>query len=260
VRIDAILPAGGRIRGSFAGEAGTEVKALIEFGGRTLAERTIDALRGTGCIERIVVVGAEEIVSHPGVRAADAALNSDPSNSGPTNIIQGLQWLREARGGEHPDRALVVTTDLPFLSPDAVIGFIELCPEDADICVPLISREEYVTAHPGATNLFVPMRDGQWTIGCAFLVRPEAIERNRDIIERVFRARKSQIGMARLLGIGLIARFLTRRLTVPMIEERCRAILGCSARAIRGCSAELAFDVDYYEDYRYAQERLRTQQ
>ena len=46
--IDVILPAGGRISGEFAAETGVGVKALIEIGGRTVLQRTIDALRATG--------------------------------------------------------------------------------------------------------------------------------------------------------------------------------------------------------------------
>ncbi len=256
MNIDAILPAGGRLAGDFAAEAGTEVKALIEFGGRSLVERTIEILRTTGRIERIVVVGPDEVVASPAARSADAVLHSDPSNSGPTNILSGLEWLREARDGGYPDRVLIVTTDLPFLSPAAVTGFIDSCAPETDICIPLIGREQFEEAYPGSTNLFVRLQDGEWTIGCAFLVNPAAVERNRAVIERVFRARKSQIGMARLLGLPLIVRFLTRRLSIPMIERRCMTILGCSASAVRGCSVELSFDIDYVEDYRYAGERL----
>lgn len=252
MELDAVLPAGGRIHGTFAEETGAEVKALIELGGASVIERTVDTLRSTGFVRKVVVIGPDELASHPSVASADAVLHSDPSNSGPTNILRGLDWLREANGGRQADRVLVVTTDLPFLTPGAISGFLYACPADADICVPLVAREEFESAYPGSSNFYVKLRDGEWTIGCAFLVNPAAIERNRDVIERVFEARKSQLRMARLLGLSLILRFLTGRLTVPLIEKRCRQILGCTACPVRGCSPALAFDIDTPEEYRYA--------
>ncbi len=39
---------------------------------------------------------------------------------------------------------------------------------------------------------------------------------------------------------------------MPHIEQRCLDILGCTGSGIRGLAPELAFDIDYPEDYRYA--------
>lgn len=255
--VDAVLPAGGRISGSFAAEAGAEVKALIPLGGITVLERTIDMLRATGCVERIVVIGPDELLAHPASKLADHVLHSDPSNSGPTNILAGLDWLRTARGGDHAGRVLVVTTDLPFVTRDAIEGFVDACPGDSDICVPVISRGEFEGAYPNSSNFYVRLADGEWTIGSAFLVDPVSIERNRALIEQVFRARKSQLGMARLLGVGLVVRFLTRRLTVSVIEKRCRRMLGCSTAAVFGCSPSLGYDIDNIKEFHYAADRLR---
>jgi len=95
-------------------------------------------------------------------------------------------------------------------------------------------------------------------MGCAFLVRPEALERNRETINKTFLARKSQIGMARLLGPLFVARFLTHRLTVADIERRCLSLLGCSGRGIRGCAPELAMDIDGPEDYAMPSNTVRA--
>jgi molybdopterin-guanine dinucleotide biosynthesis protein A len=254
MQVDAILPAGGRIRGAFAAEAGAEVKALIELGGRTVLERTVAALRVTGRVLRIVVIGPAEVAAHPAARAADVVLPAGASS--PTNILRGLEWLREARGGSLPERVLALTTDLPFVTPQAITSFLDACPPDAAICLPLIRRQDFEARFPGLSIEYVRLPDGELTMGCAFLVRPATIIDNRAILERAFAARKSQIAMVRLLGPMFILRFVTRRLTIAHIRRRCFELLGYDGVPIPGAAPELAFDIDRPEEYRYARLNL----
>ena len=151
---------------------------------------------------------------------------------------------------------LVLTTDLPFLTPEAISAFIDSCPSGVDVCVPLVSKEAFEGRFPGSGSQFVRLADGEWTIGCGFLVNPEAIQANRDHLEQIFAVRKSQVGMARLLGLGFIIRLLTHRLTVAHIEDRCVSMLGCSGKAVLQSPPELAFDMDSVQEYRYAIARV----
>ena len=248
--LDAILPAGGRISGEFASEAGAEVKALISLGGQTVLERTIATLRATPGVERIVVIGPREVAEHPASSAADATLPE--GDSGPENIFRGLGWLRAHLHGRLPQRVLILTTDLPFLTAQAISGFLAACPEQADLCVPVITRGQFEQRFPGSTNFYVRLHDGVWTIGCAFLVHPAALVLNRGYLDSVFAARKSQLAMARLLGPVFVFRYLMHLLTVEHIEQRCTQLLGCRGAAVRGCSPELAYDIDEPAHYRYA--------
>jgi hypothetical protein len=152
----------------------------------------------------------------------------------------------------HAERVLILTTDLPFLTADAIGGFLDACPPGLDLCVPVLNREEFEARFSRSHSRYVHLRDGEWMIGCAFLINPAAIMRNQTMVQRVFAARRSQIGMARLLGPLFILRFLTRRLTVRQIENKCLELLGCTGGAVRGCAPDLAFDIDYPQDYRYA--------
>ncbi len=246
--VDVILPAGGRISGEFAAEAGVEIKALISLQGATVLERTISVLRATPGVGRVIVIGPAELRAHPAARGAEAVLSE--TESGPSNIMRGLEWLRG--GGGLPARALILTTDLPFLSAPAMGEFLEACDPDADISVPLVRREVFEARFPGFDTTYVRLRDGEWTMGCAFLVNPEALLTNRHHVERVFAARKSQLQMARLLGVSFVWRFLTRRLTMGDVEARCVAILGCCGKALLESPPELAFDIDLPREYRYA--------
>ncbi len=250
MKIDVVMPAGGRIYGEFADEAGAEVKALISFNGKTVLEHSIEILRSTECVGRIVVVGPDEIAAHPVSKAADVVL-SEGGDSGPANIIRGLEWLRDT-DGKSADRVLIVATDLPFLTPEAIVKFIGSCDPDADFCVPLVRQEEFESRFPGTEIEYVHLADGHWTIGCAFFVNPTAVIKSRPLIENIFTMRKSQFGMVRILGIGFILRFLFGRLTVKHIEKRCNSIIGCRGCAVYSSDAVLAYDIDKPDEYRYA--------
>ena len=249
--VDVILPAGGRIAGEFAQDAGAAIKALIRLNGETQLARTIAALRETGRARRILVVGAHRDADLQAAAAhADALLPE--GETGPDNIFRALDYLRS--DGRPPRSVLIVTTDLPFVTSTALSGFLDRCPPDADLCIPVIARAAYEARFPGSENEFVRLADGQWTIGGAFLVRPDALQKSRTQLGRVFAARKSQMAMARLLGPLFIARFALRRLAVAHIERRCSQILGVRGVAVRGCAPELAFDIDQPNEYRYAVE------
>lgn len=250
MKLDAILPAGGRLSGDFAAEAGVEVKALISFEGRTVLERTLSVLRATGAIERTVVVGPDEVISHEAVGLADQALAE--GESGPENIMRGLRWLQQSNGGAHADKVLILTTDLPLITPESLTLFLEACPPEADLCVPVITREAYEERFPGSRNEFLKLSDGEWTMGCSFLIDPTVVVRNLDRIENVFEARKSQARMASLLGSMFVLKYLTGHLSIADIKERCLSLLGCSGNVILHSPPELAFDIDLPEEYRYA--------
>ena len=251
--IDAIIPAGGRIDADFARQAGAEVKALIAFNGRTILERTIMALRESGCVRRIVVIGPPEVEG--AAHHADQVLAE--GESGPENIFRGLEWLRLNSGQNSKlGRVLIVTSDLPFVTPEAVADFVRSCSPEAQVCVPILKREEFEAKFPDLRGEYVRLRDGEWTAGCAFVVDGGLLLSRREAIEAVFEARKSQWAMARLLGAPFIALWLSRRLETRHIQKRCEAVLRCRGQILLSSAPELAFDIDGPEEFGYAAERL----
>lgn len=249
-RFDLILPAGGRIDGEFARQVGTEWKALIEFEGRTILERQIDAFRASGVVDRIAVIGPEELLASSAAQLAD--LRVQPGETGPDNIYRGLDALHDSDA----ERVLVATTDLPFLSPSLITDFVERCPADRDICVPLISQSSYAERFPGSTATFVRIKDGIWTLGCMYQFHVQSMRRIKPAMDRVFENRKSKLGMARILGPGFVMKYLMKSLTVPELESKVGSILGCTAYAMPDSAPELAFDIDAADDYEYAMTSL----
>lgn len=244
---DAIVPAGGTIDATFAGQVQTDQKALIQFGGRTMLDAVLSALRQSGMIRDIVVVGSKDVQD----RAANfAGIGLDQGSSGPDNIFRGLDKLQQKNPDLH--NVLVATCDLPFLTGDIVRRYLELCPSDKDICVPVIEATDFNKAYPGTSSTFVTTKDGTFTIGGMFLMNAKMMPVIRPSIEKVFAKRKSKLGMAALIGPAFAYKYLTKTLTIRDLERKIETMLGCTGKAVVGAPVELAYDIDYQDDYDYA--------
>jgi GTP:adenosylcobinamide-phosphate guanylyltransferase len=275
-KFDVILPAGGRITGEFAQRTGVEIKALIDFCGETILRRTIHTLRATNRVGRIVVIGPQPALNEAQKAGANGLIIE--GESGPDNILRGLQWLQEEgrrkkEEGESEEvvgddeassfllppssfdlssRVLIVTTDLPFLTTQALNTFLDACAPDAEAVIPILTQREFEARFPGTQNEYVRLKEGNYTIGCAFVVNGETLLRNEAHLRAVFEARKSQWQMARLVGWATIFRFVTRQLTVPLLQARISAIARCKGVALPHMPPELAYDIDQPADFLYA--------
>lgn len=85
-----------------------------------------------------------------------------------------------------------------------------------------------------------------------YLLDVQALRRAKPYIDRIFEVRKSKLGMAKLLGPSFLLRFVTKSLTVKDLERKIESMLQCSGRALPNSPAELAFDLDYLDDYEFA--------
>ena len=103
------------------------------------------------------------------------------------------------------------------------------------------------------------LKDDSYTIGCAFVVNGETLLRNEAHLRAVFDARKSQWKMARLVGWGTILRFVTRQLTVSLLQARISHIARCKGVALPHMPPELAYDIDQPAEYTYAREHAKPQ-
>lgn len=242
---DVVLPAGGRISGEFAHLAGTEIKALIRFEEETILRRTIRALRDSGCVDRIVVIGPEEALAEARESGADLMLAEGAT--GPDNIYRGLEGLTNVGA-----QLLIATGDMPFLTPTTVRDFLALCPAEPELCIPIIERAEFEALYPGLIRTDTPLRDGAFRLGGLFRAEVSTLRRVRPHLEQMFAARKNNLEMARIIGIPFIVRYLFRRLTVDQIVNRASEVLQCRGAAVRHVPPELAFDIDLPEELAYA--------
>lgn len=238
----AIVTAGGRVDGEFEALLGTPVKALASIRGRTMLHATIEAARGAGA-SWVGVVGGEEIARSSTAGAADAIVPE--SASGGENVLRALDAWNDG------EPLLYLTSDMPYLTAEALRSFIDRVPFGA-LAMPVTEEEDFVRRFPQPPAHGIRL-DGEYvTNGGAFWLPAGSRDAVRAMAVRFFDARKSVWQMASLLGFRLLMRFALRRLSIGDLEAHAHALLGLRTVAVRGCAAELAYDIDTLEEYRYA--------
>jgi len=237
--------AGGRFRGRNAEAAGAEIKALTLVGGMTLLARALSALRDVPAVARIVVVGPE---------AVKASLPEQIEWIPETSTLLGN--VRAGAAAAYPDASgdtvLLIGSDLAAPQASSLTDFIDRSPERLGVTVPLVERSSVESAFPGCPGAYVPLREGQFTIGSQFLAPVSLLLNPTPGMAAMLGHRKSQLLMARTLGWPIAWGLLRRTLTIEQLEQRASIILGAPAGAVRDCAPDLAFDIDDERDLVFA--------
>ena len=238
-KIDAIMMAGAPA-GDLSPEEQSISRAMIPLGSKTMLQWVVDALSASPTVGRIVAVGN---VSGDGI---DEVIM--PGDSLVGNLKLGLR----AVGSSAP--VLVVSCDIPMLTPEAVEDFISRAvAANVDMAYPVIPKADCDKHHPELKRTYLKTGDGTFTGGNLMLVRPEFFERNWDAIEDAYNARK-QIGkLARNIGIGVLIRVIAGQalpfvLRLSALERAVSRMLGGSVAAIISAYPEIGEDVDKPSD------------
>ncbi len=218
------------------------IKALLKTGGRTLLETVLDAVRATGLAERTIIVGSAELQHwlNPPQEALVPELWEAHKN-----LIAGLEAVKE-----YP-RALYLTSDLPFVTAEAIQRFVDACPPDVQLCYAIARREAFDARFPDSPSTCARLRDGEFVAGCAMMVEPAALLARAEWIRQVAERRKSLWQLAMLAGWHVLWKYATRQLRVADVERRAEQLLGTRCRAVE-CDPELAYDIDTPQEYAYA--------
>ena len=257
-KIPVVITAGGR---TTFGDS--PIKALITLTDKnkndqkkSFLEYVLIALRDAPSVGTITIVGPPKELL-PLAEQYDATLLPE-GKTGIENLRIGLAHIsKEAGGGS----VLFVASDVPFLTPTAIETLLQSAQEqtEIDILFPVTTKNAFDQVFPDCPGIWNKIADGEVTGGSVFLMRPTAIEKNADLLEKAFSARKSRFQMASLLGIPFIVAFFTQRLTIAAAEKRISEITGCVCRAYRNAPPELACDIDTPQEYAWAQDFFNNQ-
>jgi molybdopterin-guanine dinucleotide biosynthesis protein A len=242
-KVDAVVLAGG---GGI--EEGAPVKALLPIGSRVMVDYVVEALKNSRGIERIVLVGPDELRSHYDQTAGFlfAEQGSTPLGS----FAEGVGVLDTSNTW-----VMACTGDIPFLTTAAVDDFISKCFErEADFYYPIVKKETVESRFPGVKRTYASLRDGTFTGGNLLLVRREIISRCLSIAEKFVRLRKKPVALARLVGLGILWSYFFGQLTVPVAERRVSELVGARGRAVISDYPEIGVDMDKASDLELIQE------
>jgi len=251
--IDAAVLAGGVDKGDIAAETGVVYRSLLEVGGRPIIRRVLAALRGASEVGKVALVAPQPVQDVVSDEAVDVRVEPGDGANGlgagkgagfVDNMARGVEAT--APGSEH---VLVITGDLPLITPAAINDFVrQSLASRADLSYAIIPKESSERQFPGGRRTYVRLRDGTFTGGNAVVVTRDFVRLQRDLLGRLFSARKSPLQLALILGLRFIIGLLTHGLTLAQIEARARAIIRAPAAAIISTYPELGFDVDKLDD------------
>lgn len=247
----AIVLAGGPPDELTAHTPGAPNKAFVEIAGKTLLQRTLEPLRASASIDRIIVVAPKTALGHPALTLADEVRPDGKRIS--ESLASGMRDLP-------PDEdVLIATSDLPVLSARSVDDFVaRVLQKDADIVYGCLEKSVHVRAYPDVPHTWVKLKDGTFCGGGLMAMKPRVFPSLSKFIEQLGHARKNPLKLASLFGWDILLRFALRQVAIPDAEERASRILGSRARAVVSPYAETAVNVDRVSDIPLA-ERLLTQ-
>ncbi|TYQ14812.1 UNVERIFIED_CONTAM: Molybdopterin-guanine dinucleotide biosynthesis protein A [Acetivibrio alkalicellulosi] len=221
--------------------SGYKNKCLININGKALIDYVIEALKKSNDIGKIVVVGPlEDLDSYLNGKVNDII---DSKGSIVQNLIKGIKYFGT---DEH---LLVCTSDIPLITPEAINDFILKAKElEADFCYPVIEKTVNNKMFPEVERTFVKIKEGSFTGGNIFHMKPAVIETSVPLIEKLMDSRKNPFKMARLFGLGFFIKLLTGRLSIAIAEKKIFDILNVKAKCIISQYPEIGNDVDKLSD------------
>jgi molybdopterin-guanine dinucleotide biosynthesis protein A len=231
--------------------AGGYTKALARIKDRAMIEYVIDALRQSENIGEIAVIGPEgRLRPYLGSRVTYIVEGAYDLID---NTIIGTELFKD------DPRVLVLTCDIPFLTPEAVDHFIEKSEETgADLCYPIITKESNQLKFPNAKRTYTRLKDGTFTGGNMFYLNPRVVEGSAGLARRLVGYRKRPWKMCSVLGWDFVLRLLAGNLSIADVEERMSRILGITLAAVISPYPEVGNDVDKESDLLLAREYLES--
>lgn len=223
-------------------------KAAIKINGKEMIMYVIEALKALDFIQKIAVVGDTEELAFLNNKV-DMVVEQADSMSG--NIIRGVQAFSD------DEQLLVLTCDIPMITPEAIRDFVEKAgEEDADFSYPIVRREDNDAKYPGVHRTYVRIKDGTFTGGNIVLVRTGIVKKVIGQAEDFLAYRKKPWMLAKILGISFVIKFVMGILTIKELETRVSGLFGIKARAVISTYPEIGTDVDKQSDLELAEKAL----
>jgi CTP:molybdopterin cytidylyltransferase MocA len=240
--MNVLILAGATSKPDFFEAAGVSNPALAELApGKSMLGLIVDAVRSSESAEGIWVIGK--------VPTTSGYTTLPPGQTLIDNLLHGLAAMPESVDGY----TLLVSSDIPFVTAAALDAFAASAKQcGADIVYPIISVDKCKEQFPGMRRTALKLREGHFTGGNVFAVRPSVIAPNAELIRAAHAARKSVARLGAMLGWATLARVVASQLIMPSLLDVCRLEMavqrllggGISVKAVEVNDASVGADVD----------------
>lgn len=233
-------------------DSGNLNKALIRIGDKAMICYVIATLKKVDYIDEIAVIGDESVLKLV-KEDVDYLIEEDKSLFG--NILKGIKYF------DGKDDILILTSDIPMISCESIVDFIEKAKkEKADFCYPIVRKEVNVAKFPEAKRTYVKIKDGTFTGGNIFTAKVNVVKEKLPEIKQVLAYRKKPLKLAKILGFSIVVKYILGIVTIEDIERRVSNLLNIKARAIESKYPEIATDVDKPSDLELAKKILSQEE
>jgi molybdopterin-guanine dinucleotide biosynthesis protein A len=247
--VDVIVLAGEK-KGSPNGRAEEKInKAFYKIKDKHMIEYVVEALRKSGGIGKIAVVGPKDKLEEVVGGIADFVIE------GADSIVSNILLALDCFPGEK--EMLIVTSDIPMVTKEAIEDFITRSRQkDADLCYSIVDKKVNDLKYPDVRRTYARLWEGQFTGGNVFYFNPVVTDKCKDFVEKMLEYRKSPTKMARVLGFGFLLRLALGILTINAVQRKCEALLGIKGAAIISPYPEIGNDVDRFSDLEFIEKYM----
>lgn len=233
-----------------AARFGLANKSLIPLGGETLVARVVRTLRAVPAIGRIIVASQDVEALRDG--ALGPALR-DPATSLQASRGSISETLLDIVGrGAARWPYLVTTADNALLQPSTLAGFLDRARGDG-VSIGFVERATVEAAHPETRRTWLRFRGGAYTGANLFALHTPCVAPALRLWRGVEEDRKKGWRVLACFGPWLLARALTRTITIERGLAAAGERLGTTARPIVLDDADVAIDIDKPDDHRIAE-------
>lgn len=244
--MQALVLAGRANRGLLKEYSSSAYEGEIFLAGRRMADYVLDAIQSVPEIEQIAVVGPRSL-------HRDGIILVEPSEDLLENVLHGFDAvMRNPR-----ESVLVVTTDVPLLTPEVIRTFLRQASTRVDFVYPIVSKDAVRQVAPTVDRTFVRLKEGVFTGGNIFLIKPEAFIRAQSRVEMLLSYRKSPLKLAKYLGLGLLFQLLMGTLTINRAVVRGQEVLDITSEVLIFPCGEAGIDVDKVSDLKIVEDILK---
>ncbi len=227
-----------------ASHAAVSAKVLAPVAGVPMLFRVLEALTGSGQVERTLLVAPPEVVQLSKKRFPVEGVPPAPSITG--SVERAFAEI------PRPVPVLVTTGDNALLQTETVDQFLTATPPAADLAVGLVSYRALKARFPETKRTTIDLADGPF---CSCNLYAFLTPKGREVVKLwrgVEKDRKrpwKYLGHFDLKGLAL---YLVGRLSSGEARERIYRRLGVDAAFILLHQVEVAIDVDTIDDLRLA--------
>lgn len=228
-------------------------KAALQIGSKSMIQWVLDALEESASIDKIVIVGAEEL---------EGDLHSHKIldfRSAGDDIIHNFQLGADVLLAHKPeaDRAAVVSCDIPLITPESIDWVINTSlKSDKDLYYTVIEQSLMEKRFPSSARSYMKLKDMNLCGGDLSVIKLDLYKTRKDFWRKIFEARKTHFHQARLIGFDILLLLLARQLTLEQAVRKICRRLNITGEGLICPYPEIGMDVDKPHQLEIARKEL----